>query len=52
MKTIKKTYYILTVVFLLWCAVSYLEIIIKNTASAPEYTNINLFIIFLEALTA
>ena len=34
-----------------WCLFSYLEIIIKNTAPAPEYTNINLFIIFLEALT-
>lgn len=36
------------VVMLAWCMFSYLEIIIKNTAPAPEYSNNNLFIIFME----
>lgn len=39
------------VVALAWYAFSYLEIIIKNTAPAPEYSNINFFIIFMEVLT-
>lgn len=34
-----------------WFTLSYFEIITKNTAPAPEYSNINFFIIFLEAFT-
>lgn len=37
------------VVALAWFALSYFEIITKNTAPGPEYSNINLFIIFMEA---
>jgi hypothetical protein len=36
------------VVGVAWYALSYLEIIIKNTAPGPEYSNINFFIIFME----
>ena len=39
------------VVALAWFALSYFEIITKNTAPGPEYSNINLFIIFLEVFT-
>ena len=40
------------VVALVWLMFSYFEIITKNTAPAPEYSNINFFIIFLEVFTA
>lgn len=36
------------VVALAWFMFSYFEIIAKNTAPAPEYSNNNLFIIFME----
>ena len=39
------------VVVLAWFTLSYFEILIKNTAPAPEYSNNNFFIIFMEALT-
>jgi hypothetical protein len=39
------------VVALAWFVLSYFEIITKNTAPGPEYSNINLFIIFLEVFT-
>ena len=39
------------VVALAWFTLSYFEIITKNTAPAPKYSNINLFIIFLEVFT-
>ncbi len=39
------------VVACVWCTLSYFEIIAKNTAPAPEYSSINLFIIFLEVFT-
>jgi hypothetical protein len=39
------------VVALAWFTLSYFEIIAKNTAPGPEYSNINLFIIFMEVFT-
>lgn len=37
------------VVVLAWFALSYFEILCKNVTPAPEYSNNNLFIIFMEA---
>ena len=38
-------------VILAWFMFSYFEIICKNITPAPEYSNNNLFIIFMEVLT-
>lgn len=39
------------VVALVWFTLSYFEILCKNVTPAPEYSNNNLFIIFMEVLT-
>ena len=48
MKTIKMSYYLLTAVFLLWCALSWFDVIIHNTAPGYEYSNLNLIYLIVK----
>lgn len=38
-------------VMLVWFMLSYFEILCKNVTPAPEYSNNNFFIIFMEVFT-
>lgn len=44
MKFIGNLLMIVSVVFLLWCGVSYGEIICKNTSPNPEYSENNIIV--------
>lgn len=48
MKTIKNTYLLLSCVFLAWCFLSWLDVIIHNTAPGHEYSNANLLYLFVK----
>ena len=51
MKTIKTTYLLFTCVFLAWLALSWLDVIIHNTAPGYDYTNLNLiYLIFKQGI--
>ena len=47
MKTIKTTYLLLTCVFLAWQLLSWLDIVIHNTAPGYEYSNLNLWYLLI-----
>jgi hypothetical protein len=48
MKVIKITYYLLTCVFLAWFVLSWLDVVIHNTAPGYEYSNLNLINLFVK----
>ncbi len=50
MKTIKTTYYILAFVFLAWFVLSWLDVVIHNTAPGYEYSNINLIYLIVKGI--
>ena len=51
MKAIKTTYLLLTFVFLAWLLLSWLDVILHNTAPGYEYTNLNLiYLIFKKGI--
>lgn len=50
MKAIKNTYYILTCVFLAWLLLSWLDVVIHNTAPGYVYSNANLINLLVKAV--
>ena len=50
MKTIKKTYCLLLIAFILWFILSWLDVVIHNTAPGYEYSNINLIYLLIKEL--
>lgn len=50
MKVIKISYYLLTCVFLAWLALSWLDVVIHNTAPGYEYTNLNLLYLITKGI--
>ena len=43
MKTLSKVFTVISIIFLLWCAISTVEVISKNTKPNPQYSSINLW---------
>ena len=50
MKAIKITYLLLSCVFLAWLFLSWLDVIIHNTAPGYEYGNINLIYLLIKGI--
>ena len=50
MKVLGKTLYILCLMFVLWVAISYVEITLENNKESPQYNKYNCFIITIEVL--
>ena len=50
MKTIKRTYLLLSCVFLAWLLLSWVEVITHNTAPGYEYNNMNLIYLFIKGI--
>lgn len=50
MKAIKNTYLLLSCVFLAWLLLSYLDIVIHNTAPGYEYSNTNLIYLIVKGI--
>lgn len=50
MKAIKTTYLLLTCVFLAWLVLSWLDVVIHNTAPGYEYNNLNLIYLFVKEI--
>ena len=50
MKVIKTAYYLLAFVFLAWFALSWLDVVIHNTAPGYEYSNINLIYLLVKGI--
>ena len=50
MKVLGKLLYLLYVVFILWVAISYVEITLENNKESPQYSEYNCFIITMEVL--
>jgi hypothetical protein len=47
-KTIEKTMYLLSIIFFIWLAISYIEILRNNVYPGSMYSNYNLIIIALK----
>lgn len=50
MKVLGKTLYILSLMFILWVVISYIEISLENNKERPQYSEYNCFIITMEVL--
>ena len=50
MKVLGKTLYILSLMFVLWVVISYVEIALENNKERPQYSEYNCFIIMMEVL--
>ena len=48
MKFVEKVLVTISVVFLLWCGISYGEILLKHNNSNPEYSEKNIIVNFVE----
>lgn len=44
MKTIKKLFHIIGVIFFIWMIISYTEILIKNVSEHPIYSSYNIIV--------
>ena len=50
MNFLAKTLYILSLMFILWVVISYVEISLENNKERPQYSEYNCFIIMMEVL--
>ena len=50
MKVLGKTLYILSLMFVLWVVISYVEISLENNKERPQYSKYHCFIITMEVL--
>lgn len=50
MKTLKTTYFLLSCFFLAWLALSWLDVIIHNTAPGYEYSDMNLIYLYVRGI--
>lgn len=48
MKVIKNTYLLFNCIFLAWLLLSWMDVVIHNTAPGYEYSNINLLYLFVK----
>ena len=50
MNFLAKTLYIISLTFMLWVVISYVEISLENNKERPQYSKYNCFIITMEVL--
>ena len=50
MNFLAKTLYIISLTFILWVVISYVEISLENNKERPQYSEYNCFIIMMEVL--
>ena len=50
MEVLGKTLYILSLMFVLWVIISYVEIATENNKERPQYSEYNCFMIIMEVL--